>query len=64
MKSGRQEHEGLSPDTTHTALGPHGDGTQGFSGDATTGVSARHNKNHSVKHALIKNMRRENNTTQ
>jgi hypothetical protein len=60
-KSGRQEHEGLSPDTTHTALGPHGDGTQGFGGDDWIGVSATQNKSPIITHSIIENSKEAEN---
>ncbi|CAB0002809.1 unnamed protein product [Nesidiocoris tenuis] len=36
-KSGKQEHEGLSPTALHCELGPHGDGAQGLIGACCTG---------------------------
>lgn len=30
-KSGKQEHEGLAPESLHCELGPQGDGMHGFS---------------------------------
>lgn len=39
MKPKRQEHDGESPDTRHSAFGPHGDGWHGFAG--TTGSSSK-----------------------
>lgn len=35
IKSGRQEHEGDSPDTLHCEFGPQGDGSHGFVGIIT-----------------------------
>jgi hypothetical protein len=40
VKSGRQEHAGLSLVTWHTALGPHGEGWHGFAGGVSEGVAA------------------------
>ena len=39
MNSGRQEHEGASLKTWHWALGPHGDGWQGFVGIGSISVA-------------------------
>lgn len=40
MNSGKQEHEGDSPDTLHCEFGPQGDGSHGFVG-TTTAVSSK-----------------------
>lgn len=36
IKSGKQEHDGDSPETLHCELGPHGEGKQGFVGTGAT----------------------------
>jgi len=46
VKSGRQEHDGLSPATWHAALGPHGEGWHGFVGAASGGGAANKKYTH------------------
>jgi hypothetical protein len=43
VKSGRQEHDGLSPATWQAALGPHGEGWHGFVGGVSGGGAAKNN---------------------
>ena len=50
-KSGKQEHDGLSPDTLHWALGPQGDGIQGLVGGAW-GSSANGKKSNNFGYSL------------
>lgn len=40
VKSGRQEHDGLSLATWHAELGPHGEGSHGFEGGVGGGAAA------------------------
>lgn len=35
VKSGKHEHDGESPETRHSELGPQGEGTQGLAGVAS-----------------------------
>lgn len=42
MNSGKQEHDGDSPDTLHCEFGPQGDGMQGFVGTDTIGSSKKY----------------------
>jgi len=51
VKSGRQEHDGLSPATWHAALGPHGEGWHGFVGAASGGGAA--NKKYTRELSLV-----------
>lgn len=39
---GKQEHDGWPPMSWHWELNPHGDGTQGFSLNTSTGVASKY----------------------
>lgn len=53
MKFGWQEQEGVSPLTWHIALGPHGEGTQGFSSCTTGGGAKTEKKIHRYFQSLL-----------